>query len=590
MAPRSWKPCPHCGQQFSERSLQQHGQRCSSRAEVAAEHELRELEGFRRPEPMLDWPQCPNCGEQYGSTAIGPHTKRCRRLRPQGANGWGAGGESGGAGGAAVFGGLWGVGDLEAFIGELRTAAGIAEDSDQDAVRGFFRKCDVDGNGRISEDELRGVIRSLCPHFTAEQIHGLFEAADWNKDSAVDYAEFLRFVWSGTGPKGGAVSKADMEALRAVFNRFDEDFNGLLSPGEFANLMRNMLPTRSGVFDAADIDSSGAIDFEEFLRYWTSIAGSPGFEAGLFDEAADMFHCFASQGELDRHGLLAVLNNTFPTHCEENEEAVDAEFAAADVDGSSGISFPEFLAYYGRLRRHYGGKGSGWPPHDADERAASLNEGFVPSPCGLPFLPDRLAVHLRNCPECKAAAAAQLAARRTTEAEAARRRRAEEEERSRKATEEAAELMEEARRAAEEAAARRAEQEHSKKQQEQQQQQQQQQQLQQQEERAAAEEAVLRKAKDAERARRAAEEAARRAAEARALAEQQAEQVKAGADDGHSEFMPCDYCGRTFFPDRLQVHLRSCQKKKLMEGGQLCRETMTPGETCPTRGRYAVPQ
>ncbi|CAE8699907.1 unnamed protein product, partial [Polarella glacialis] len=178
---------------LGERSRQVHEKSCSSRTEVAAE----ELAGSRRPEPKDDWPQCPNCGKKKSSTAIGPHTKRCRRIKPQGANGWGpgvqvgesAGGAAGaGAGGASVFDGLWGVGDLKEFIIELRAAAGMDEASDLDAVGGFFRKSDVDGNGSISEDELRGVIRSVCPQFADEQIHALFEAADWNKDGAVDYS------------------------------------------------------------------------------------------------------------------------------------------------------------------------------------------------------------------------------------------------------------------------------------------------------------------------------------------------------------------------------------------------------------------
>ncbi|CAE8722500.1 unnamed protein product, partial [Polarella glacialis] len=144
---------------------------------------------------------------------------------------------------------------------------------------------------------------------------------------------------------------------------------------------------------------------------------------------------------------------------------------------------------------------------DAGERSASLNAKFVPSPCGLLFLPDRMEVHLRNCSECQAAEAVRIAkkaaaARRRAEKheeeelEEEERSRKAAEERSRKAAEEAAELMEE------EAAA-----------------------------------------KDPKRASGAA--------------------VNASADDGPSELVPCDYCGRTFFSDRLQVHLRSCQKKSL---------------------------
>merc|ERR1719183_1669827 len=123
--------------------------RCSERQDVKAEHELRELEGFSRPEPLPDWPQCPNCGEQYGSVAIGPHVRRCKRLRPHGANGFGCGGGGGETKGAEAFAGLWGIGDIDALLQQLRTAAGITEDTGLDAVRAAFRRWDADGSGTI---------------------------------------------------------------------------------------------------------------------------------------------------------------------------------------------------------------------------------------------------------------------------------------------------------------------------------------------------------------------------------------------------------------------------------------------------------
>ena len=38
--------------------------------------------------------------------------------------------------------------------------------------------------------------------------------------------------------------------------------------------------------------------------------------------------------------------------------------------------------------------------------------------------------------------------------------------------------------------------------------------------------------------------------------------------------MPCEWCGRTFFPDRLPVHKRVCKKKPRGNG---CRETTVDG-------------
>ena len=60
----------------------------------------------------------------------------------------------------------------------------------------------------------------------------MFQAADANKDGRIDYEEFINFIWGKP-----ELSKEDLYALRALFNRFDYDADGLLQPSEFANLM-----------------------------------------------------------------------------------------------------------------------------------------------------------------------------------------------------------------------------------------------------------------------------------------------------------------------------------------------------------------
>lgn len=537
MPPKSWVDCQHCGQPFSKRSLELHERRCTQRQDFRAEHELRELEGFHRPPPLPDWIACPNCGERYGEFALPPHVARCKRLRPHGANGFCARG-------AEPFQGLWGIGDISDAIRKLRAALGITDDSGMDVVRDIFRKWDTDGNGNISEEEMCRVLKQLCPDFTDEQIHALFNAADVNKDGSVNYEEFIKFL---ANPRK-KLSQADLDALRAIFDRFDGDKDGLLDNPEFNNMLQNMLPHRADDFDVADIDGNGAIDFDEFVRYWTSMCGSPGFEANEFDEACDMFDCFDKDGsdELDRFEFAKLLNNLFPDHCEENEKHVDAEFEACDANSGGGISLAEFIGYYGRLRLFYG-KPTGWPPTDPEARAATLAPDLIPCKCGLMFLPDRLPVHRRSCGICKkdaAAAAAEAAAarKRAQEAEAARRK-AEDDEAAAAAAEEAA------RRNAEDDAAR-----------------------------AAA-------AAAAEKKRRAAEEA-RRAAEAERKAREDAEAKANALRNARGGLDPCQYCGRTFLPDRLPVHERCCANRGQIYG---IRPTMTPGETKATIGRYDIP-
>ena len=74
------------------------------------------------------------------------------------------------------------------------------------------------------------------------------------------------------------------------------------------------------------------------------------------------------------------------------------------------------------------------------------------------------------------------------------------------------------------------------------------------------------------------EKAEAEAAAAKAKAEELAAAKAAGLTETNctsdSAFVPCQFCGRTFFPDRLPVHLRVCKKKPRPNG---CREITVDG-------------
>ncbi|XP_032737483.1 calmodulin-like [Lontra canadensis] len=65
--------------------------------------------------------------------------------------------------------------------------------SEQD-IREVFRAFDLDGNGRISVDELKQAMAKLGQTLSQEELDGMIQEADVNKDGQVDYEEFLRIL------------------------------------------------------------------------------------------------------------------------------------------------------------------------------------------------------------------------------------------------------------------------------------------------------------------------------------------------------------------------------------------------------------
>ncbi len=191
---------------------------------------------------------------------------------------------------------------------------------------------------------------------------------------------------------------------------------------------------------------------------------------------------------------------------------------------------------------------------------------MVTCACGYQFLPDAMAAHVRSCEACKTVVtkevevvrevhtgvdkeAYEAALRRANELEAAlsaaHAEAAAAEAAAQKAAEEAAAAEAAKRKAAEEAAAR-----------------------------AKAEAAAKRKAAEEAAAKAEAEAKAKAEATARAAAEAAARASQVEGDRyadmyaAATELIPCELCGRKFFPDRLAVHLRVCRRKydKRMNG------------------------
>lgn len=70
-------------------------------------------------------------------------------------------------------------------------------------LRRKFASLDRDGNGRLSFDELRNLLRQGNPHMTDRELRLLFNGVDSDRNGEIDFSEFLEFVFATMGDEGG---------------------------------------------------------------------------------------------------------------------------------------------------------------------------------------------------------------------------------------------------------------------------------------------------------------------------------------------------------------------------------------------------
>ena len=84
--------------------------------------------------------------------------------------------------------------DLKEFIGLM--AKKMKEPENEEEIIEAFKVFDKDGNGLISSDELLHVMTSLGDNLTIEEVEELIKDADLDKDGYINYAEFVKLLFS----------------------------------------------------------------------------------------------------------------------------------------------------------------------------------------------------------------------------------------------------------------------------------------------------------------------------------------------------------------------------------------------------------
>ncbi|XP_019153685.1 PREDICTED: calcium-binding allergen Ole e 8 [Ipomoea nil] len=138
---------------------------------------------------------------------------------------------------------------------------------DPQEVQKVFERFDSNGDGKISAEELAGVMKALGSDISPEELGRIMEGIDTDKDGFINLQEFAGFC-KGDGDGG-------MNELREAFDLYDEDRNGLISAAELHKILTRLgehctMDACVGMIKSVDSDGDGSVSFEEFKKMMTN--------------------------------------------------------------------------------------------------------------------------------------------------------------------------------------------------------------------------------------------------------------------------------------------------------------------------------
>ncbi|KAL3839018.1 hypothetical protein ACJIZ3_023609 [Penstemon smallii] len=137
-------------------------------------------------------------------------------------------------------------------------------------VKKVFECFDTNGDGKISADELGGVLKALGSDTSPDEVARMMEEIDTDKDGHVNLQEFAAFC-SG---EGDPYSSAEKE-LQEAFELYDQDHNGKISAVELHQILKRLgercsVEDCAGMIKSVDSNGDGYVSFDEFKKMMTN--------------------------------------------------------------------------------------------------------------------------------------------------------------------------------------------------------------------------------------------------------------------------------------------------------------------------------
>ncbi|XP_038066100.1 calmodulin-1-like [Patiria miniata] len=141
--------------------------------------------------------------------------------------------------------------------------AATLSDAKKKTYKEKFNKFDKNGDGKMSKDELRGLLKSLNRSPTDANLKKVMGDVDKNKSGFIEYDEFVQLMID---------IDADIDKrLQTTFNGYDTDKNGFITPDELSAAYVDMgidMSTEElqSEIKSVDLNADGKLNFEEFKK------------------------------------------------------------------------------------------------------------------------------------------------------------------------------------------------------------------------------------------------------------------------------------------------------------------------------------
>ncbi|XP_062503825.1 uncharacterized protein LOC134180645 [Corticium candelabrum] len=255
-------------------------------------------------------------------------------------------------------------------------------------LREAFKEFDKDGNGVITPDELRSVMKSMGEKLTDSELDEMIKKADKSGDGKVDYEEFVKLMTgqhgnyytlyvmrlllihtlrdasdlslllsflisrlreasvrtmdSSLGTLQGHLTEKQIADCKEAFNLIDEDGSGSISLRNLKGLFCALGQKTSDrelqkLMESVDTDGSGQIEFSEFLTMM-AMKGSSSQED---EELQKAFKEFDKNGDgfISREELKEVMHSVGDML---TDDELDQMIKSADMDRDGQVDYREF--------------------------------------------------------------------------------------------------------------------------------------------------------------------------------------------------------------------------------------------------------
>ena len=146
--------------------------------------------------------------------------------------------------------------------------------SDTAVIKKHFIALDADGTGKISQEELKTILRDKTVDMMDREVNGVMQEMVVEGSGSVDIMKFLHMV-STRKDKDAIYQAIIYKSIKKEFNRLDQNGDGYITRTEFKRAMEQGRLTKltdrrlDHVLSVADNNDDGRINCGEFILMMT---------------------------------------------------------------------------------------------------------------------------------------------------------------------------------------------------------------------------------------------------------------------------------------------------------------------------------